>query len=86
MLDYANKIKDILLRDYFDEKEGWQLAAHTIKKNNGIVLSGISIRSENEKQQLLFMSMHIGKKDFQKKLQRKRFFSPIGKDVKKVLK
>lgn len=49
MLDYANKIKDILLRDYFDEKEGWQLAAHTIKKNNGIVLSGISIRSENEK-------------------------------------
>lgn len=49
MMDYANKIKDILLRDYFDEKEGWQLAAHTIKKNNGIVLSGISIKSENEK-------------------------------------
>ena len=49
MMDYANKVKDILQRDYFDKNEGWIVQTINARKNNDVVLSGISIRKEQEK-------------------------------------
>lgn len=54
MTDYTNRVTDILKRDYFIEEDGWQVFTQDARKNNSVVLSGISVKREDEKTAPIF--------------------------------